>query len=75
MRRTFNLAAWAINHRPFLMFIMILLLAAGGWSYSRLGRSEDPPGTVKNIGPMARRLAYAPHAAPRLRHAIEATRQ
>ena len=49
MKRTFNLAEWAINHRPFVTFIMILLLAAGARSYSRLGRSEDPPFTVKNM--------------------------
>lgn len=49
MRRMFNLAEWAINHRPFVTFVMILLLAAGAWSYSRLGRAEDPPFTVKDM--------------------------
>jgi multidrug efflux pump subunit AcrB len=49
MKRTFNLAEWAINHRPFVTFTMILLLAAGAWSYSRLGRSEDPPFTIKDM--------------------------
>jgi multidrug efflux pump subunit AcrB len=49
MRQTFNLAEWAINHRSFVTFIMIILLAAGAWSYSRLGRSEDPPFTVKDM--------------------------
>jgi hypothetical protein len=28
MRRTFNLAEWSINHRPFVTFVMIMLLAA-----------------------------------------------
>jgi multidrug efflux pump subunit AcrB len=28
---------------------MIMLLAAGAWSYSRLGRAEDPPFTVKDM--------------------------
>jgi hypothetical protein len=46
MRRTFNLAEWSINHRPFVTFVMIMLLAAGAWSYSRLGRAEDPPFTA-----------------------------
>ena len=49
MRRIFNLAEWSINHRPFVTLIMIVLLAAGAWSYSRLGRSEDPPFTVKDM--------------------------
>jgi multidrug efflux pump subunit AcrB len=49
MRRTFNLAEWSINHRPFVTFVMIMLLAAGAWSYSRLGRAEDPPFTVKDM--------------------------
>ena len=47
MKRTFNLAEWAVTHRPFVTFFMIALLAAGAWSYLRLGRSEDPPFTVK----------------------------
>jgi Cu/Ag efflux pump CusA len=45
--RNFNLAEWAINHRPFVTFILIVLLVGGAWSYARLGRSEDPPFTVK----------------------------
>ncbi len=49
MRRNFNLAEWAICHRSFVTFIMVVLLAAGAWSYVRLGRSEDPPFTVKEM--------------------------
>ena len=49
MRRTFNLAEWAICHRSFVAFIMVVILAAGAWSYVRLGRSEDPPFTVKEM--------------------------
>jgi multidrug efflux pump subunit AcrB len=49
MRRNFNLAEWAICHRTFVTFIMIILLAAGAWSYTRLGRSEDPPFTIKSM--------------------------
>jgi multidrug efflux pump subunit AcrB len=43
MRRTFNLAEWSINHRPFVTFVMIMLLAAGAWSYSRLGAPKIRP--------------------------------
>jgi multidrug efflux pump len=54
MRRTLNLAEWAINHRQFVTFVMVMLLACGAWSYTRLGRSEDPPFTVKNMVVQAR---------------------
>jgi multidrug efflux pump len=49
MRRNFNLSEWAICHRTFVTFIMILLLVGGAWSYTRLGRSEDPPFTIKSM--------------------------
>jgi multidrug efflux pump len=49
MRRNFNLSEWAICHRTFVTFIMIMLLAGGAWSYTRLGRSEDPPFTIKSM--------------------------
>src|SRR6185436_3617453 len=54
MRKIFNLAEWAISHRSFVTFIMIIVLVAGAWSYSRLGRSEDPPFTVKDMFVQAR---------------------
>ena len=38
----FNLSEWAITHRPFVWFLMILFVAAGVLSYKQLGREEDP---------------------------------
>ena len=44
---TFNLSEWAITNRSLCTYLMIVTIAAGAWSYVRLGRSEDPPFTVK----------------------------
>ena len=43
----FNLSAWAINHRALVLFTMLLLAAAGVYSYLNLGRAEDPSFTIK----------------------------
>ncbi len=43
----FNLSDWAIRHRPLVWFFMIVIVAAGVFSYLRLGRNEDPAFTVK----------------------------
>jgi len=43
----FNASAWALTHKPFVGFLMVLLLLAGFLAYSSLGRDEDPPFTMK----------------------------
>jgi multidrug efflux pump subunit AcrB len=43
----FNLSAWAITHRPLVLFMILLLGAAGFYSYLNLGRAEDPNFTIK----------------------------
>ncbi len=43
----FNASAWALTHKPFVGFMMVLLLLAGFLAYSSLGRDEDPPFTMK----------------------------
>ncbi len=45
--RGLNLSAWAVAHRALVGFLIALIFAAGGLSYSRLGRNEDPNFTVK----------------------------
>jgi multidrug efflux pump len=45
----FNLSEWAINHRPFVWFLMILFVAAGVLSYRELGREEDPSFSIKTM--------------------------
>ncbi|RVG73125.1 efflux RND transporter permease subunit [Sinorhizobium meliloti] len=45
----FNLSEWSLRHRPLVVYFMIVLVAAGIWSYLHLGRSEDPVFTVKTM--------------------------
>ena len=43
----FNLSAWALTHKPFIGFLMVIALFAGVRAYGFLGRDEDPPFTIK----------------------------
>lgn len=45
----FNLSAWALTQKSLIFFLMIVTLAGGMWSYSRLSRNEDPPFTIKTM--------------------------
>jgi multidrug efflux pump subunit AcrB len=45
----FNLSEWAITHRPFVWFMMMLFVAAGVLSYKQLGREEDPSFSIKTM--------------------------
>jgi multidrug efflux pump subunit AcrB len=47
--RGFNLSEWAINHRPFVWYMMLLFVVAGILSYVRLGREEDPTFSIKTM--------------------------
>ncbi len=47
--RGFNASAWALTHKPFVVFCMVLLLFAGIRAYESLGRDEDPPFTIKTM--------------------------
>jgi multidrug efflux pump subunit AcrB len=40
--KRFNLSEWAVTHRPMVLFLIIVTLIVGGFSFSRLGRLEDP---------------------------------
>ena len=42
-----NLSDWALRHRALVWFLMVMILAAGIFSYRHLGRNEDPAFTVK----------------------------
>jgi multidrug efflux pump subunit AcrB len=46
---TFNASAWALTHKPFVVFLMVLLTVAGISAYRSLGRDEDPPFTIKTM--------------------------
>ena len=43
----FNLSEWALAHRNFILYLMILTLGLGVFGYNKLGQSEDPPFTFK----------------------------
>src|SRR5258706_5739843 len=45
----FNLSEWAITHRALVLFMIIVLGAAGAYSYFNLGRAEDPSFTIKTM--------------------------
>jgi len=42
-----NLSEWAVSHRPLTLFLILLVSLYGEWSYTHLGRAEDPEFTVK----------------------------
>jgi multidrug efflux pump len=46
-RARFNLSEWALQHRPFVLFVVLVCALVGVLSYERLGQSEDPPFTFK----------------------------
>jgi multidrug efflux pump len=43
----FNLSEWALEHRSFVLYLMVALAIIGTLSYGQLGQSEDPPFTFK----------------------------
>ena len=45
----FNLSEWAMNHRSFVWYLMILFVVAGVLSYIELGREEDPAFAVNTM--------------------------
>ena len=49
MKKGFNLSDWALNHRSFVWFLMIISLAAGAFAYASMGREEDPSFTIKTM--------------------------
>ena len=45
--RGFNLSEWALNHRAFSRYLMVVLLLLGVAAYFQLGQDEDPPFTFR----------------------------
>ncbi len=44
---TFNLSEWALRHKSFVLYLMLVSAVAGLWAYQGLGREEDPPFTIR----------------------------
>ena len=47
--KRFNLSEWAVHHRVIVVFLILLILAAGVDAYNRLGRQEDPDFAVQTM--------------------------
>ena len=47
--KSFNVSEWALHHRSFVWFLMIVSAVAGLMSYKSLGRQEDPSFTIKTM--------------------------
>jgi multidrug efflux pump len=45
----FNLSEWALNHRSFVIYLMLVAIVVGAMSYMRLGRNEDPAFTFRTM--------------------------
>jgi multidrug efflux pump subunit AcrB len=43
----FNLSAWALTHRPLVIYLMAVLLVGGVFAFFALGQDEDPPFTFR----------------------------
>jgi len=44
-----NLSEWALKRRSLIVFMMIVAVAAGTFSFLRLGRGEDPAITIRTM--------------------------
>lgn len=47
--KRFNLSDWALQHRSFVWFLMIVSLVAGIMAYVQIGREEDPQFAIKTM--------------------------
>src|SRR5258708_13614241 len=45
----FNISEWALAHRSFVWFLVIIIVAADGLAERRLGRNEGPNFTIKTM--------------------------
>lgn len=45
----FNLSRWALDHKSFVVYLMLAVAIAGLMQYGQLGREEDPPFTIKTM--------------------------
>src|SRR5215813_15176 len=45
----FNLSKWALEHRSFVVYMMIAATIAGFGAFYSLGRDEDPPFVIKTM--------------------------
>src|ERR1700733_1930412 len=46
---SFNLSKWALEHRSFVIYLMVATVLLGALSFVRLGRDEDPTFVIKTM--------------------------
>lgn len=47
--KKFNLTEWALKHKQFMYFIVVVVVIAGAFSYQSLGRMEYPDFTIRQM--------------------------
>jgi len=47
--KSFNLTEWALNHRPVVLFLIILISVSGVLGFDKLGQFEDPNFSVPSM--------------------------
>lgn len=47
--KKFNLSEWALGHRSFLWFLIVVSMLAGASAYMSMGREEDPNFAIKTM--------------------------
>jgi multidrug efflux pump len=47
--KRFNLSHWAVTHQALVLFLILAVIVGGVFSYSKLGRAEDPNFTIKIV--------------------------
>ena len=50
--KSFNLSEWALNHRPIVQFLLIVIALGSILSFTRLGQLEDPNFSVPSMTAM-----------------------
>ena len=48
----FNLTEWALKHRAIVLFLLVIVAAAGVFSFKNLGQLEDPNFSVPSMTTM-----------------------
>ncbi len=73
-----NLSRWALEHIPFIRYLMVVLLLGGVIGYGKLGQDEDPPFTframvVRAYWPGASSLQMAEQVTDKLEKKLQET--
>ncbi|MBW8311749.1 MAG: efflux RND transporter permease subunit [Rhizobium sp.] len=50
--KSFNLSAWALEHRAVVLFLILVIVAAGAIGFPKLGQLEDPNFSVPSMTAM-----------------------